>query len=121
MYLGGDSGREMVRRMGELPRKIMEVLAKPGQEGQGEEWKLPFFGILAENHGHLLELGVSIPEIEEIVARHTVEGEKASKLTGGGMGGYVLVVECPLKVPGSCSGSEMIAEMDLRGLEVHYA
>jgi mevalonate kinase len=120
MYITGNADKEMVAQVGTLSQKIIEALGAPGQELESQEWKHSLFEILSINHGYLRELGVSIPEIEEIVERNTVKGAKSSKLTGAGMGGYALVVECPLTVPPSCSDSDIIAEMDLKGLLVEY-
>jgi mevalonate kinase len=39
----------------------------------------------------LRDLGISIEEVEDIVRRWTAEGV-AAKITGGGLGGYVLIV-----------------------------
>lgn len=50
---------------------------------------------MSENHRMLRELGISIPEIEQIVHENTVEGVKSAKITGAGMGGYVLIAEKP--------------------------
>ena len=44
------------------------------------------------------KLGVSNETIEEIVEAFTIKGKCSAKITGGGMGGYVLgVVDCDCK------------------------
>ncbi len=62
------------------------------------------FGMLANrNHELLRELGVSSPELEELVKISLDNGALGAKLTGGGMGGYMFAVAPEKELQGQVS------------------
>ncbi len=48
--------------------------------------------IIQQNHALLMDFGISSLTIEDLVEQFTKEGKVTSKITGSGMGGFVLVI-----------------------------
>ena len=78
------------------PARIDPLLARIGGLVQNavdaiRDWKLPVLGAeMRENHAVLRELGVSCPELDEVVAALHHAGALGAKLTGAGGGGSAI-------------------------------
>lgn len=76
-------------RIGALVGEARTAIHDPRQLGE----------LLTENHAHLREIGVSTPELDELVALAMEAGAYGAKLSGAGGGGIVIaLVEDPAPV-----------------------
>ncbi|MFV9507221.1 MAG: mevalonate kinase [Oscillochloridaceae bacterium umkhey_bin13] len=73
--------------IGELVRQARQALAHGDQPGLGT--------LLTTNHGLLVELGVSSPELDRLVAAALAAGALGAKLAGAGWGGIMFALVDP--------------------------
>lgn len=79
--------RARIRKIDALSQELMDLLRN------SDELDLHHLGMLMNRNQRLLkEMGVSTPEIDDLVQTATARGALGAKLTGGGCGGVVIIV-----------------------------
>ncbi|MFZ4814390.1 MAG: mevalonate kinase [Phototrophicaceae bacterium] len=81
-------------------------------------------GLLTENHGHLQQLGVSLPLLDDLVSAALAAGALGAKLSGGGGGGNMIALVTPetheaVKVALSSTGAVQVVETRLTPTEAN--
>jgi mevalonate kinase len=97
----------VLERIGTVTELVAATLARPQHAGTAVRELGP---LLRENHELLREIGVSTPELDQIVAFACANGASGAKLAGAGGGGLVLALsESPTRLLQAATQAGMTA------------
>ncbi len=94
--------RQLHRAQPTSTRRIFDEIARAvmGASNCLENGDLPQLGeLMTRNHGLLVELGLSSPQLDNLVAAAVAAGACGAKLSGGGRGGNVIALVEPSALP----------------------
>lgn len=86
-----DRAKAVMTQIGEISEPLVEALTE-GNLGKAGE-------LINSNQGLLRQLGVSEPANEKLIQAALEAGAPAAKVTGGGLGGHILVLTDEIQAP----------------------
>lgn len=77
----------IIDSIGDLVMEAKEYMVNNDEDGIGR--------LMYVNHGLLFSMGVTVPEVDEVISRARNVGIKGAKISGGGAGGSVIMTPDP--------------------------